>query len=149
LNSSFLDHEEFCAPQAAATVAVWGAMTKLHENITFPKQSDVDIVFSNIGQAAGSANGNECQPLLLHTPAHMQLTAGYLTDKRMFRMYNQIAIILRLNPGDSGTCIYIVQHPKKNGCIGMAIAFCGGLTIVTPLKDIFKRMGINTTYSIQ
>jgi hypothetical protein len=140
LNSSFLDHNEFCVPQETATVVRKGAITKLHCNVTFPKQTEVDIVFSNIGQAAVSANGNEYQPLLLHTPAHMQLTAGRLTDKRVFCMYNQIAINLGLRPGDSGTCIYIVQHPTKNGCIGMAIAFCGDLTIVTPLTDILKRM---------
>jgi hypothetical protein len=141
LNSCIIDHEEFCATQATANVIGWGAMTKLQEDITFPNQSNIDIVFSNIGQATGSANGNEFQPLLMHTPAHMQLTTGYLTDKRVFCMYNQIGINLGLRPGDSGTCIYIVQHPKQ-GCIGMAIAFCGGLTVVTPLKDIFKRMCI-------
>ena len=141
MNSCILDHEEFCATQATAKVIGWGAMTRLQGDITFPNQSNIDIVFSNIGQAAGNANGNEFQPLLMHTPAHMQLTTGYLTDKRVFCMYNQIGIHLELKPGDSGTCIYIVQHPK-NGCIGMAIAFCGGLTVVTPLKDIFKRMCI-------
>ena len=141
MNSCIIDHEEFCATQATANVIGWGAMTKLQEDITFPNQSNIDIVFSNIGQATGSANGNEFQPLLMHTPAHMQLTTGYLTDKRVFCMYNQIGINLGLRPGDSGTCIYIVQHPKQ-GCIGMAIAFCGGLTVVTPLKDIFRRMHI-------
>jgi hypothetical protein len=35
----------------------------------------------------------------------------------------------------------MVMHPNKNGCIGMAIAFCGGLTVVTPLKEILNRMG--------
>ena len=140
MNSSFLDHEEFCAPQATATVVAKGAMQKYQEDVTFPKQKDVDVVFSNIGKVAGSANGNEFQPLWMHTPAHMQLTAGHLTDKRVFRMYNQIAINLGLIPGDSGTCIYIVNHPTKNGCIGMAIAFCGDLTIVTPIKDILKRI---------
>jgi hypothetical protein len=57
----------------------WGAMTKLQDDVTFLKQSDIDIVFSNIGQAAGSANGTEFQPLWMHTPVHMQSTAGYLT----------------------------------------------------------------------
>ena len=140
MNSSILDHEEFCAPQVTTNVVGWGAMTKLQENVTFPKQSDVDIVFSNIGQAAGIANGNEFHPLWIYTPVHMQSTEGCLTDKRLCRMYNQIGINLNLGPGDSGTCIYIIQHPQKNGCIGMAIAFCGDLTIVTPLKDIINRM---------
>ena len=117
-------------------------MTKLEGSVIFPEQAEVEISFSNVGQAAGSANGNVFQPLWMHAPAHMQLTTGHLTDKRVFCMYNQIGINLGLRPGDSGTCIYIVQHPTKNGCIGMAIAFCGGLTVVTPLKDILKRISI-------
>jgi hypothetical protein len=60
----------------------------------------------------------------------MQLTTGYLTDKRVFCMYNQIVINLGLRPGDSGTCIYIVQHPNKNGCIGMAIAVWPPLSLM-------------------
>ena len=135
LNSSFIDHEEFCAPEAIAKAIRVGSVKKKDDCVKFPKQKEVEIVFS------GSANRNECQPLLQHTSAHMQLTEGYLTDKRVFCMYNQIAVNLGLNPGDSGTCIYIVEETKrKNGCIGMAIAFCPGLTIVTPLKDILKRM---------
>ena len=139
MNSSILDHEEWCVTQETTNVVACGAMTKLKEDVRFPKQSDEDIHFSNIGQAAGSANGNVFQPLWIYTPAHMQSTEGYLTDKRVFRMYNQIAINLGLRPGDSGTCIYVVQ-PNKKGCIGMAIAMCDSLTIVTPLKDIFKRI---------
>lgn len=101
-------------------------------------------MFSNTGQTAANVNSNVFQPLWISTSAHMQLSSGYLTDKRIFRMYNQMVINLGLKPGDSGTCIYVVQHPQnKNGCIGMAIAFCAGLTIVTPLKDILKR--INTS----
>jgi hypothetical protein len=141
LNLSLLDHENFCVPKETATVVAKGAMTSLRANVTFPKQSDVEIVFSNIGQAAGIANGNEFHPLWIYTPVYMQSTTGHLTDKRVFRMYNQIAIKnLGLQPGDSGTCIYIIEHPQNNGCIGMAIAFCGDLTIVTPLKDIINRM---------
>ncbi|CAC5377529.1 unnamed protein product [Mytilus coruscus] len=121
-----------------------GANTKLECAVTFPRQSDVDILFSNTGQTAANVNSNMFQPLWISTSAHMQLSAGYLTEKRIFRMYNQMVINLGLQPGDSGTCIYVVQHPQnKNGCIGMAIAFCAGLTIVTPLKDILKR--INTS----
>ena len=143
MESSVLERDDLCAPQATAKVVGWGAMEKLPPtDVTFPKQSDEDIVFSNIGQAAGIANGNAFQPLLLCSPGHMQSTTGNTTDKRVFRMYNQFVINLGLKPGDSGTCIYIVENPNKNGCIGMAIAFCGGLTIVTPLKDILKQMGI-------
>jgi hypothetical protein len=141
LNSCILDHEEFCAPQVTAKVIGWGAETRLQEDVTFSKQSDENIEFSNIGQAAGSANGNTVHPLLMHTPAHMQLNTGSLTKKTECRMYNQIGIILGLKQGDSGTCIYVIQHPRT-GCIGMAIAMTGDLTIVTPLKDIFKRMSI-------
>ena len=117
-------------------------MNKLQENVTFSKQSDGDIEFSNIGQTAGCANCKVFKPLWMQTPAHMQFTAGCLTEKRVVRFYNQISIHLKLEAGDSGTCIYVVQHPNKNGCIGMAIAMCGGLTVVTPLKDIFKEMSI-------
>ena len=143
MDSNVLERDDLCAPQATAKVIRWGAMTKLPAtDVTFPKQTDEVIVFSNIGQAAGIANGIELQPLLLSSPGHMQSTTGHLTDKKEFRMYNQFIINLGLKPGDSGTCIYIVQNANKNGCIGMAIAFCGGLAIVTPLKDIINRMSI-------
>ena len=142
MDLSVVEREDLFCPQATATCIGWGAMTKLSTPyITFPKQSHEDIDFSNIGQTTGIANNNVFYPLLLHTPAHMQSTTGPLTKKRVFRMYNQIVINLGLSPGDSGTCIYIVKHPNKNGCIGMAIAFCGGLTVVTPIKDILNRMG--------
>ena len=141
MNSNILDHEELCVPQVTTNVIGLGATTKVEENVKFLGQDDVDILFSNIGQAAGSANGNVIHPLWICTAAHMQSTVGCLTDKRVFRMYNQIGINLGLRPGDSGTCIYI-DEPTKKGCIGMAIAMCGNLTIVTPLKDIFKRMVI-------
>lgn len=141
LNDNCLDHEDFCILQQTAKVVGAGSMTKLEANVQFPKQTDVDILFSSTGQTATVVNGNVFQPLWINSQAHMQLSTGFLNDKRIFRMYNQITINLGLQPGDSGTCIYIVQHPyNKNGCIGMAIAFCGGMTIVTPLKDILKRI---------
>jgi len=141
LNTSCLDHEEFCIPHQSATVVAPCAMPKIKTGITFPNQTDEDIQFSLIGPTAASVNSNTFFPLLINHPAHMQLPAGYLTDKRIFRMYNQIVLNLTLQLGDSGTCIYIVNHPTKTGCIGMAIAMNGGqLTIVTPLKDILKRV---------
>ncbi|CAC5384239.1 unnamed protein product [Mytilus coruscus] len=139
LNDICLDREELrVSTQTVDTVSA-GAMTKLLQNITLPRQSHVDVQFSNTGSTAASVNANVYHPLWIYSPAHLQLPSGYLTDRRIFRMYNQMAVNLPLVEGDSGTCIYIVNHPgNKNGCIGMAIAFCGGLTLVTPLKDIFK-----------
>ena len=143
MDLSFVERNDLFCPQATAKCIGWGAKTKLSTPaITFPKQSDEDIEFSNIGQTAGIANNNVVHPLLLHTPAHMQSTTGNLTEKRVFRMYNQFGIHLGLKPGDSGTCIYIIENPNKNGCIGMAIAVCDSLTVVTPLKDILNRMAI-------
>lgn len=136
-----LDHEELCGSiQPVDTVSV-GAMTKLEHNITLPRQLDEDVHFSNTGPTAASVNATEHHPVYMYSPAHLQLPTGDLTDRRNFRMYNQIAVNLPLVEGDSGTCIYIVKHPdNKNGCIGMAIAFCDGQTLFTPLKDIFERM---------
>ncbi|CAG2232284.1 unnamed protein product [Mytilus edulis] len=111
LNDNCLDHEDFCIPQQTAKVVGAGSMTKLEENVQFPKQTDVDILFSSTGQTATVVNGNVFQPLWINSQAHMQLSTGFLNDKRIFRMYNQITINLGLQPGDSGTCIYIVQHP--------------------------------------
>ena len=142
MDSSVVERDDLCCPQATAKGIGWGASTKLPTaDITFSKQCNKDIEFLNIGQTAGIANSNVFHPLLLHTPAHIQSTTGPLTNKRVFRMYNQIVINLGLELGDSGTCIYIVQHPNKNGCIGMVIAMVRGLTIITPLKDILNRMG--------
>ena len=146
LNSSILDHETLCDHQVTTKVVGWGAETQLQENVTFLKNS---LSLLSLGQAAVSANGNTFDQLLMHTQVHMQSTAGYLTDRRVFRMYNQIGIDLKLGSGDSGTCIYVVKLPNNKGCIGMVIGRCGSLAIVTPLKDIFKRMGIETTYNVQ
>ncbi|CAC5391225.1 unnamed protein product [Mytilus coruscus] len=144
LNTSCLDHEEFCISIQTADIVSAGAMTKMEINIKFPRQSDADVQFSNTGPTTASVNNNVYHPLWTYSPVHLQLPSGYLTDRRIFRMYNQIAINLPLVQGDSGTCIYIINHPgQKNGCIGMAIAFCGGLTLVTPLKDILKRINIS------
>ena len=141
MNSCILNTDDLRGTLATANVIGWGAETKLEANVIFPKQSDVIIAFSNIGESAVSANGNALQPLWMHTPAHIRLATGYSTNQKDIRMYNQISIILGLKPGDSGTCIYIDQHPNT-GCIGMAIAMVDGMTIVTPLKDIFLRMSM-------
>lgn len=144
LNTSCLDHEEFCISSQTADTISAGAVTKSEKNVMFPRQSDVDVQFSNTGPTAAIVNANVYQPLWIYSQAHLQLPSGFLTDRRIFRMYNQIALNLPLVQGDSGTCIYIVNHPgHKNGCIGMAVAFSGGLTLVTPLKDILKRMNIS------
>ena len=141
MNFICLDHEEFCATQETASVVAIGAMTGPQQlSVTFPMQTYIDMTLTNIGQASGSANSNEFQPVFILTPAHMQSAVGRLTDTRVFRMYNQIVINLKLIPGDSGTCIYIFGTPNQNGCIGMVIGMCGGLSIVTPLNDILKRI---------
>lgn len=144
LNDMCLDHAEICITTQTVDTVSAGAMTTLDQSITIRRQSDVDVQFSNTGPTAASVNANVYHPLWIYTPAHLQLPSGYLTDRRIFRMYNQMAVHLPLVQGDSGTCIYIVNHPgNKNGCIGMAIAFCGGLTLVTPLKEIFKRINMS------
>jgi hypothetical protein len=139
LNSSILDHEELCDKHVTTNFVGWGAETQLQKDVTFHNRH---IALLSLGQAAVSANGNTLQQLCMYTPVHMQSTAGYLTDRRVFRMYNQIGIDLNLRSGDSGTCIYVVQPPNRKGCIGMVIGMCGNVAIVTPLKAIFMRMGI-------
>lgn len=101
-------------------------------------------MFDYIGQTSAQVNGNKLHPLVVCSPAHARLSLDQLGQchPRMYVMYNQIVIPnLNLQPGDSGTCLYIIHHPEnKNGCIGMAIAFCSSVTVVTPMKDILKRI---------
>lgn len=78
--------------------------------------------------------------LLLCSRCHMQLHAGCLSGREVFRMYNQLLLNLPLQAGDSGTCIYVKTN-NCTGCIGMAIAFGpGGYSIVTPMKEILKKL---------
>jgi hypothetical protein len=54
LDLSVVEREDLFCPQATATCIGWGAMTKLSTPyITFPKQSEEDIEFSNLGQTPG------------------------------------------------------------------------------------------------
>jgi hypothetical protein len=76
--------DDICTPQAIAKVVRWGLKTKLPPaDFTFPKPSDGDVV-------ANFANSQEFQPLLLHSPAHMQSTTGHLTHP-----YNFFIVIKR------------------------------------------------------
>ncbi|VDH91574.1 Hypothetical predicted protein [Mytilus galloprovincialis] len=79
---------------------------------------------------------------------HMQHAFLKKTGKNMAikrtsrRVYNQIYISnIPFQPGDSGTCIYVLSPVQ--GCIGMAIADhpLGGC-IVTPIMDILKHFKI-------
>ncbi|CAC5408073.1 unnamed protein product [Mytilus coruscus] len=69
----------------------------------------------------------------------LRKTGDNMTTKRtMRRVYNQLYISnIPFQPGDSGTCIYVLSPVK--GCIGMAIANhpLGGC-IATPIMDILK-----------
>ncbi|CAC5376544.1 unnamed protein product [Mytilus coruscus] len=94
LNTSCLDHEEFCISSQAADTVSAGAMTKAEKNIMFPRQSDVDVQFSNTGATAAIVNANVYHPHWIYSQAHLQLPSGYLTERRIFRMYNQIALNL-------------------------------------------------------
>jgi hypothetical protein len=105
-----------------------------------PMETDENVQYSPMGPTAASVNSNVVFPLSITQPAHMQVNSVTGKDQITVRMYNQILINLPLQLGDSGTCIYIVNHPTKTGCIGMAIAMNGEQTIVTPLKDILKRV---------
>lgn len=54
-------------------------------------------------------------------------------------MYNQLHLNIPLVQGDSGTGIYI-QNLHPNGCLGMAIAFLNGMSVVTPMKTILSEI---------
>ncbi|CAG2188370.1 unnamed protein product [Mytilus edulis] len=82
-----------------------GDKSKLERKITFPRQSDVDVR-SQTPSNRSYVNANVYHPLWMYTPAHLQLPSGYLTDRRIFRMYNQMALNLPLVQGDSGTHLH-------------------------------------------
>jgi hypothetical protein len=106
-----------------------------------PTETDENVQYSPMGPTAANVNSNVVFPLRITQPAHVQVNRDIGNAQTKLCMYNQIVLNLPLKSGDSGTCIYIVNHPTKTGCIGMAIAMCDEqLTIVTPLKDILQRM---------
>ncbi|VDH91577.1 Hypothetical predicted protein [Mytilus galloprovincialis] len=79
---------------------------------------------------------------------HMQQAFLKTTGKNMAikrtsrRVYNQLYISnIPFQPGDSGTCIYVLSPVQ--GCIGMAIAdHPQGGCIATPIMDILKHFKI-------
>lgn len=100
--------------------------------------NEIQFPVSNISTPQGSA-----VPLMISTPAHMQLNTGSITGHRVFQMYNQLLLKnLPLNLGDSGTCVYVIGNSlNQKGCIGMAIAFMTNVgTIVTPMTEILKKI---------
>lgn len=114
---------------------------KILKDVKLEHSSAKDVYLKDLGNAAATANGALFHPLVMASPAHIQLPVGALTDRRIFTMYNQMVMNVPLKEGDSGTCIYITGNtPKNTGCVGMANSFCSGsgLALVTPIEEIIK-----------
>lgn len=73
-----------------------------------------------------------------------QVEAAELQSPSKVQVCNQISFRkAHFQPGDSGTCIYVVGPDGKLGCIGMAIAsHPDGGCIVTPIKAILSALRI-------
>lgn len=135
LNEIYVDIANIC--NTKADVLCPGGFTTIKEKVKVTAQEDcVELQFTTDG---GGVQIGCAQPLMIATTCHMQLSPGCLSGRRVFRMYNQLALNLSLNLGDSGTCIYVTDNKTQKGCLGMAIAFFStGQCIVTPLKEILK-----------
>lgn len=143
VNVNYCDHLVLCCTGSTVSTVAHGAATTNTQDVTFQRQTEKDVYFHELGSINGHANGVNFQPLLIAQPAHGQFPVGSLTEKRMFTMYNQMVMNIPLQPGDSGTCIYITGNtPQNTGCVGMAIAFCSGLSLVTPMQDIVRAVNL-------
>lgn len=143
VNVNYCDHLVLCCTGSRVSTVAHGAVTKNAQDVTFQRQTEKDVCFQELGPINGHANGVNFQPLFIAQPAHMQLPVGSLTEKRMLTMYNQMVMNIPLQQGDSGTCIYITGNTQQNtGCVGMAIAFCSGRSLVTPIQDIVRAVNV-------
>lgn len=158
LNDNCIDYELLTLTHSEVETMAFGQVTTVEDCKTeFEPERMIEVELKNLGQAVAVANGNPTFPVMIAQPAHFQMSMGSLPATTTFRMYNQLCLNVPLVPGDSGTCIYIRNCPysKANekcklsdnngkcphsGCLGMAIAFSNGMSIVTPLKKIFEHI---------
>lgn len=158
LNENCLDYELLMLTNSEVETMAFGQLTTVeHCKTVFGPERMIEVELKNLGQAVAVANGNPTFPVMIAQPAHFQMFQGSLPSTTTFRIYNQLCLNVPLVPGDSGTCIYIRNCPyskanekcklsDKNGkcphsgCLGMAIAFINGMSIVTPLKKIFEHI---------
>ncbi|VDI46741.1 Hypothetical predicted protein [Mytilus galloprovincialis] len=118
VNVNYCDRLVLCCTGSCVSTLAHGAVTTNAQDVTFQLQTERDVCFHELGPINGHANGVNFQPLLIAQPAHMQLPARSLTEKRMFTMYNQMVMNIPLQQGDSGTCIYITGNTQQNtGCV--------------------------------
>ncbi|XP_052106695.1 uncharacterized protein LOC127739142 [Mytilus californianus] len=144
VNKNYCDHKFLCGRDDNVTTVTPGAFSgKILNDVKLEHSSAKDVYLKDLGNAAANTNGAHFQPLVMASPAHMQLPVGAQTDRRIFTMYNQMVMNIPLKEGDSGTCVYITGNtPKNTGCVGMANSFCSGsgLSLVTPIEEIIKAM---------
>lgn len=156
LNDNYIDYELLTLTHSEVDTMAFGQLTTVeHCKTVFGPERMIEVELKNLGQAIASANSSSIFPVMIAQPAHFQVLQGPFPATTTFRMYNQLCLNVPLVPGDSGTCIYIRNCPyssdkvkcklsDKNGkcphsgCLGMAIAFSNGMSIVTPLKKIFE-----------
>lgn len=158
LNDNCIDYELLTLTHSEVQTMAFGQVTTVENCKTeFEPERMIEVELKSLGQAVAVANGNPTFPVMIAQPAHFQMSQGSLPATTTFRMYNQLCLNIPLVPGDSGTCIYIRNCPYSNanekcklsdkngkcphsGCLGMAIAFSNGMSIVTPLKKIFEHI---------
>ncbi|VDH89832.1 Hypothetical predicted protein [Mytilus galloprovincialis] len=158
LNDNCIDYELLTLTHSEVETMAFGQVTTVENCKTgFEPERIIEVQLKSLGQAVAVANGNPTFPVMIAQPAHFQMSQGSLPATTTFRMYNQLCLNIPLVPGDSGTCIYIKDCPysKANekcklsdnkgkcphsGCLGMAIAFSNGMSIVTPMKKIFEHI---------
>lgn len=107
--------------------------------VAFGKEENVEVELRRLGLATAVANEVVTFPMSISSPAHFQHIVGQLPTPKTFRMHNQLYLNIPLVLGDSGTCLYIKNY-IQTGCLGMAIAFLNGISVVTPMKNIFDKL---------
>ncbi|XP_063410251.1 uncharacterized protein LOC134693387 [Mytilus trossulus] len=155
LNDNCIDYELLTLTNSHVEIMAFGQQTTIDKCKTVCQPEEViEVELKSMGHATAVANGNTTFPVMIAQPAHFQMPQGRFPATTTFRMYNQLCLNVPLVSGDSGTCIYLRNCPyasanvkcnlsgsngkcPHSGCLGMAIAFSNGMSIVTPLKKIF------------
>lgn len=118
----------------------YGSKSKIDgKYVAFGKEDNVEVELQSLGLATAVANWVVTFSMSISSPAHFQHIVGQLPTPKTFRIYNQLYLNIPLVLGDSGTCLYIKNY-SQTGWLGMAIAFLNGMSVVTPMKNIFDNI---------
>lgn len=149
LNECYLDYREVGTNFELITRSC-GIMSGLKECTNQIKiEGEKTLEFNTLSESIRQMVIKHTRPKDVSELVHFQeqvrhVEAAELQSPSKVLVCNQISFRnAHFQPGDSGTCIYVVGPDGKLGCIGMAIAsHPDGGCIVTPIKAILSALKI-------